>query len=131
MPVCNTCGVEKPRKEFRKYTNAGRGRKSSGICGICKPCHNDKYRDYKRRWDLENKYGITLEEYDEMAKDGCHICGKKSEGNRNKVNLNVDHDHQTGKVRGVLCGLCNTGLGKLGDNVEGLTRALEYLNASN
>ena len=131
MPVCNTCGVEKPRKEFRKYTNAGRGRKSSGICGICKPCHNDKYRDYKRRWDLENKYGITLEEYDEMAKDGCHICGKKSEGNRNKVNLNVDHDHETGKVRGVLCGLCNTGLGKLGDNVEGLTRALEYLNASN
>ena len=129
MPVCKTCGVDKPRKEFRKYTNAGRSRKSSGIYRTCKPCHNDKYRDYKRRWDLENKYGITLEEYNEMAKDGCDICGKTSE--ENKGCLIVDHDHETGKLRGVLCTVCNTGLGKLGDNVAGLTRALEYLNASN
>jgi hypothetical protein len=129
MPVCKSCGVDKPRKEFRRYRNAGRNRNSSGIYKTCKPCHNDKYRDYKRRWDLENKYGITLEEYDEMAKDGCNLCGKTNE--QNKVYLVVDHDHETEKVRGVLCTMCNTGLGKLGDNVEGLTRALEYLNASN
>jgi hypothetical protein len=129
MPVCKSCGVDKPRKEFRQYRNAGRNRNSSGIYKTCKPCHNDKYRDYKRRWDLENKYGITLEEYDEMAKDGCDLCGKTSE--ENKGYLVVDHDHETGKVRGVLCTMCNTGLGKLGDSVEGLTRALEYLNASN
>lgn len=126
MPVCKSCGVDKSRKEFRQYRNAGRNRNSSGIYKTCKPCHNDKYRDYKRRWDLENKYGITLEEYNEMAKDGCDICSKT-----NEQNLVVDHDHETGKVRGVLCTMCNTGLGKLGDNVEGLTRALEYLNASN
>ena len=129
MPVCQSCGVDKPRKEFRKFTNAGRNKNCSGIYRTCKPCHNDKNRDYKRRWDLKNKYGITLEEYNEMAKDGCDICGKTSE--ENKSCLIVDHDHETGKLRGVLCTVCNTGLGKLGDNVEGLTRALEYLNASN
>ena len=129
MPVCKSCGVDKPRKEFRKYTNAGRNRNISGIYRTCKPCHNDNIRDYKRRWDLKNKYGITLEEYYEMAKDGCDICGKTVE--ENKGTLIVDHDHETGKVRGVLCTVCNTGLGKLGDNVKGLTRALEYLNASN
>ena len=129
MPVCQSCGVDKPRKDFTKYKNAGRNRNCSGIRIRCKPCHNDKYRDYKRRWDLKNKYGITLEEYNEMAKDGCDICGKTSE--ENKSCLIVDHDHETGKLRGVLCTVCNTGLGKLGDNVEGLTRALEYLNASN
>jgi len=129
MPVCQSCGVDKPRKDFTKYKNAGRNRNSSGLRTRCKPCHNDKYRDYKRMLQLKNRYGITVEEYDEMAKDGCDICGKTSE--ENKGYLNVDHDHETGKLRGVLCLTCNTGLGKLGDNVEGLTRALEYLNASN
>ena len=123
MPVCKSCGVDKPRKDFSEKQIR------------CKPCRQDKYRDSKRRWNLENKYGITLEEYDEMAKDGCHICGKTSDEDRSHLNnrsyLNVDHDHETGKLRGVLCTPCNTGLGKLGDNVAGLTRALEYLNASN
>jgi hypothetical protein len=41
--------------------------------------------------------------------------------------MNIDHDHKTGQVRGLLCSGCNTGLGHLGDDIQGLKRALEYL----
>ena len=117
MPVCKSCGVDKPRKDFSQKQV------------LCVPCRSAKYRHAHRIRHLKNTYGITLEEYDEMAKDGCNICGKTNE--ENKGHLAVDHDHETGKVRGILCVMCNLGLGNLGDNVEGLTRALEYLNASN
>ena len=130
MPVCKSCGVDKPRKEFRRYkTKKKNNNYISGWRGVCIPCYTDKMVPYQRRYHLKWKYGITLEEYNEMAKDGCDLCGKTSE--ENKGYLNVDHNHETGKVRGILCRSCNTAIGKLGDNVAGLTKALEYLNASN
>jgi len=51
----------------------------------------------------------------------CCCCFIKSE------HLILDHDHDTGKFRGWLCRNCNQGIGKLGDNIEGLTRAVKYL----
>ena len=117
MPVCKSCGVDKPRKDFSQKQVR------------CNPCRSAKNRHSHRARHLKNTYGITPEDYDEMAKDGCNLCGKKRESNGR--NLAVDHDHETGKLRGILCVMCNVGLGNLGDNVEGLTRALEYLNASN
>lgn len=92
-----------------------------------------------RRWKLENpernrchqlktKYGITLEERNQMFEDQgkkCACCGATE-----SKQWCVDHCHETGVVRGILCNLCNTGLGKLGDNVEGLEKALEYLKNS-
>jgi ssDNA-binding Zn-finger/Zn-ribbon topoisomerase 1 len=51
----------------------------------------------------------------------CAICGSDR-------NLVIDHDHKTGIIRGVLCHPCNTGLGKLGDSIEGLRRAIAYLD---
>lgn len=50
----------------------------------------------------------------------CECCGKEKE-------LHLDHDHESGKFRGWLCTNCNTALGKLGDNIEGLLRAIHYL----
>lgn len=67
-----------------------------------------------------SQYGLTAAQVEEMKKGGCHICGRH-------VRLAIDHDHDTGAVRGVLCHACNTGIGKLGDSIEGLERALEYL----
>ena len=55
----------------------------------------------------------------------CHLC------NNDKLPLRVDHCHETGRVRGFICTPCNTGLGKLGDNIEGLERALGYLRGKN
>ena len=53
----------------------------------------------------------------------CCIC----EGNRTKRALVVDHDHKSGKIRGLLCGSCNSAIGMLGDDAGLVTRALKYL----
>jgi hypothetical protein len=54
----------------------------------------------------------------------CACCGERPE------RLVVDHDHITNRVRGLLCYSCNTGIGKLGDSVNGLKRALQYLEST-
>jgi len=88
---------------------------------------------YKNK-DLLYSYGITLEQYEAMLKSQnsvCMIC-KKEEVHRNNQNtgvsrLSVDHCHSTGKIRGILCTKCNTGLGSFKDNIELLTKAIQYL----
>ena len=73
------------------------------------------------------KFGITLGDYDRMLDEQqgvCAICQTEcSTGNR----LAVDHCHETGEVRGLLCSNCNLGLGKLKDSVKSLQRAIDYL----
>lgn len=76
---------------------------------------------------LKRNYGITLEEYDEMFDEQngvCAICGGIS---RDGKRLSVDHDHETGKVRELLCMNCNTALGMLQDNVQIVLAAAQYL----
>lgn len=80
-------------------------------------------RGYMRAWKLKKNYGLTPEQ-DAALGDTCAVClrGKLSGGNRH-----VDHDHVSGRVRGVLCRRCNTGIGMLGDSLIGVLRAAEYL----
>ena len=80
---------------------------------------------------LQFKFGINLEEYNKIfqAQSGrCAICHKHQ--TEFKKRLCVEHCHDTNKVRGLLCFDCNTGLGKLGDNLEGLSKAIKYLENS-
>ncbi len=72
---------------------------------------------------LERTYGITIEQYDELLERQDGLCGICREANK----LVVDHDHQTGAVRGLLCDKCNRSLGGLGDTEESLEAALAYL----
>jgi hypothetical protein len=100
-----------------------------------------KYTDanpetWKRRY-LMRVYNITLEEYNAvLVEQGgvCAICGKSEEiknpSARDRSSLAVDHCHETGKIRGLLCFKCNTGIGALGDSIQGLERALAYLRGS-
>ncbi len=77
---------------------------------------------------LQKKYGITLDDYDRMLKeqgDGCAICGRKPSNTRR---LDVDHDHKTGKVRGLLCHRDNRGLAWFSDNPTTLRAAADYLS---
>ena len=67
------------------------------------------------------KYGLTLEERDALLRNPCAICGGTA--------TDIDHDHETGAVRGALCGSCNSGIGHLRDDPELVTRAAEYLAA--
>ncbi|MCC6695229.1 MAG: hypothetical protein IT365_06335 [Candidatus Hydrogenedentes bacterium] len=73
------------------------------------------------------KYGVdnTWVDVKVAEQGGCAIC--KTKRPRGKTGWNVDHDHKTGKVRGVLCSKCNSGIGLLGDSVEGLRLAVRYL----
>ncbi len=73
------------------------------------------------------KYGLTLDQYDELSVqqgDKCKICGGI---NKNGKRLFVDHSHTTGKIRGLLCSNCNSGLGFFEDNPQILINAAEYL----
>lgn len=76
-----------------------------------------------KRWKLKLKYGITPEDY--LARVSavggrCQACG-------NERPLNVDHAHDDGHIRGMLCGHCNRAIGLLGDSLPGVEGALRYL----
>lgn len=71
-----------------------------------------------------SKYGLTEEFYNSECAKGCQICGSKER-------LHIDHNHDTGKYRGILCGKCNQGIGLLNDNAEQLQKAVIYLQTTN
>lgn len=84
-------------------------------------------RAVDRRYHLKRKYGITPEEYDALLAaqgGGCGICGRLP---RDDIALHVDHDHTTGRIRGLLCFRCNNALGDFEDDPDRLSAALGYL----
>jgi hypothetical protein len=82
------------------------------------------YAAYKRNKDMRQKYGITVEQFAEMHERQGGLC----ECCRNAPATDIDHDHDTGRVRALLCGPCNRGLGQFGDNPERLLLAAAYLH---
>jgi hypothetical protein len=76
---------------------------------------------------LMRKYGLTLEQYDAMLKGqggGCFICGRAP---REDISLHVDHDHATGRIRGILCFCCNNALADFKEDPKLLAKAVSYL----
>jgi hypothetical protein len=109
---------------------------------VCKRCHLDRSIEERRdnrpgavaRRKSSNdalarrKYGLTQQEVDALrAIDTCQICDKPSEVEGTA--LPIDHDHKTGKVRGVLCRACNRGVGFFQDDPTLLRAAADYLEA--
>lgn len=90
-----------------------------------------KEKDYVRAVYLLRTYGIDLDEYNRMFEEqegSCAICGKHQiELDRA---LSVDHCHSSGKVRGLLCNKCNTGIGFFDNNIEVLENSIKYLKKS-
>lgn len=87
-------------------------------------------KEHLKDIELMKHYGISLTEYNQMLKEQncvCAIC-KNPESSKRKLSLSVDHDHKTGKIRGLLCGRCNRGLGYFKDNINFLTHAIKYLD---
>lgn len=110
--VCTACGVEKPRSEFRLHSKG-----APYVHSMCRPCHDA----YGRKRYAAHKDRFT----DRRLQNGaCAICGGTSWGGRLPC---VDHDHKTGKVRGLLCNACNLALGYFNDDANALARAAEYL----
>ena len=94
--------------------------------------NQEQVRCYDRNQHLEGTYGITLEKYNEIldAQGGSCAGCDATEYNSNSYNLAVDHDHETDKVRGLLCLQCNRILGLAKDNPDLLRRLADYLERS-
>lgn len=126
MKRCPDCREWKPNDEFPRNRRTKDGRHA-----YCKPCHNARGKESKQRlyggsrhYHLTRRYGIGAPEVDAMiaAQGGrCPICGRTDPEQ-------VDHDHATGKVRGILCFNCNGGLGQFRDDVDSLLMAADYLS---
>jgi len=137
IKTCSIC-----EKEFRP-----RDRSNKGICGDieCRYQHRLKInrenkKRNKRKPSLYNhhlkQYGLTLEQYEgmlEFQEHKCKIC-REEESAVDKTGtirrLAIDHDHDTGQIRGLLCSKCNIALGGFRDNVESPKRAILYLEGS-
>jgi hypothetical protein len=75
-------------------------------------------------------YGLTLAQYEAMSEEQqhvCAICGGVNTSETKPERLSVDHNHETGRIRGLLCGNCNRGLGLFGEDQERMFKAIEYL----
>jgi len=124
MRYCPRCEKIKAREDFPRNRSS-----RNGLGGYCKPCHNEKSKaacekahGSTRDYHLRRRYGITSADVDAMieAQGGtCATCDGKPE--------HVDHDHATGKVRGVLCFNCNQALGNVRDSPTTLGRLGHYL----
>ena len=121
--------------------------------GLCSCCYNnqayaknpERKRQLKRDWVSKNKervkslkrqsallrnYGITTEDYDRILQSqagNCATCGRTDSGRPKNPRLVVDHNHKTGKVRGLLCSLCNVAIGMIQESPERLERIKTYL----
>ena len=128
MKKCCVCSVIKEATEFSPDKS-----KKDGLASLCKACrrerystrYNTQYRN-KRLMDL---YGISTEDYNSMLDDQsgtCAICSSTETG-RNDTWFCIDHDHDTGQVRGLLCNNCNRALGLFKDNEKLLENASNYV----
>ncbi len=143
--VCKQCGVDKPLiggfnkkgvywqvrcMECSKQRNKNRHRNNREADLAANKAWYDTNKHVHRNAMYRNKYGITLADYDALlASQGgtCRICRRPPSTIKPDKNLAVDHDHDTGTVRGLLCDMCNVGLGNFRDSAEALEAAANYL----
>lgn len=91
--------------------------------------NRDHRKAYQRAYQINKKYGVDEEWFASLSlkqKGVCAICGQ-FDGTGKWKKLVIDHDHNTGKIRGLLCNECNRGIGYLKDSVDILEKSVEYL----
>ena len=130
----------KPKSVRRAFASCHKDKKHFAR-GMCETCYSAWKRanrsgrqianttEWFRDRHFRSKFGITAAERDRLvaAHGGkCCLCGQPDGKGRGKV-LHIDHCHQTGRIRGVLCGSCNQGIGLLRDDPALLARAIAYL----
>lgn len=119
-------------KYKRSYDQSDKGKATRRAYALA---NRGRIREHQARYRNANKekrsaqaqcyeYGISMERRDELFADNggrCAIC-------RREISTVIDHDHETGVVRGALCRGCNLAIGYFKDNTESLLRAIQYLN---
>lgn len=142
LKQCTKCYEPKP---LDQYSISRQGVRGPVYRTECKPCqatrarqwydeNQDRAKENRRRHQLESLYGLSIAQYEELllAQGGvCAVCGldePNSHGRTGKkFRLAVDHCHETGRVRGLLCQKCNRAIGLLNDNTDLLRKAIGYL----
>ena len=119
---CRACRRTRDREWYKatkeKCRNAARAWRKA---------NPEKRRVSRRAAHLKHKYNMTREDYDLMAADQHHVCKICHNANPDGRRLAVDHNHETGTVRGLLCGNCNTGIGLLNEDIDRLLTVIQYL----
>lgn len=122
-PDCPCC----ERRRGKPHPSASAVRRANQNRKLPEPIRVERRRTTQRAATLHTRYGITIAEYDQLLvlqERVCAICKKPcSSGKR----LAVDHDHKSGKTRGLLCRKCNRGVGLFDDNLELMQKAMDYL----
>lgn len=127
---CVRCGQPKPFSAFKAHTKT-----PDGYYGWCRTCCSERFHELNtpdRRARAAQRvrdanWGLSEGQYDAMLEaqsGGCAICGEPCTSGRS---LAVDHDHQTGAIRGLLCGDCNRAIGTMRDSPQRLRSAADYL----
>jgi len=131
---CNKCKIVKSIKEFAKRT-----RSKDGLNYYCRKCESKRRANWKRNSPekytvshrkslLKKRYGVTLKQYDKMFDEqggGCAICGGI---NKSGYRLAVDHDHNTGRIRALLCQNCNRKIGEMESDPGLFDKLVIYLH---
>lgn len=134
---CKACGVKRSMDYNKRHPEKKKVKDKR-----YRTKHNAKVNAMTRKWrknnpeivrkhNLKKYFGLTVEVYDSMyIEQGgcCAICGTHQ--SELKLRLAVDHDHETGQLRGLLCGSCNTALGLMKDSIGILDNAVSYLERS-
>jgi hypothetical protein len=158
MKKCTHCKIEKPLSDFYQVANGVKGvrprcKECMALLEREKYASDEEFRNRKinmqaikmredaafrarhralnRKNHLKRAYGLTQESFDAMLHTqggGCAICGAKQIDGEQGTRMVVDHCHLTNQIRGILCDLCNTALGKFEDNVGLLKNAINYLS---
>ncbi|MCK5607318.1 hypothetical protein KAR91_35875 [Candidatus Pacearchaeota archaeon] len=128
--LCNICNEKKLLSDFGRHPKA-----RDGHINRCKECQckvDKKYRQTEKgkiatlRHNLKHEYGMTVEQYNQMFADQngvCFLCGKPELDRR----LSVDHNHETGKIRSLLCRRCNMCVGIFENDIDLVKQILKYI----
>lgn len=129
LPLTKTCGKCKEEKLITEYyLQRGEGLRKSDYNSYCKYCHNrrspkEQVKQRNNRARIKRDYGLTVDEYQlmfELVDYKCVVC-------KSEKKLVLDHCHETGQIRNVLCHNCNTALGHVKDNIIILQGLVKYL----
>jgi len=123
---CMKCKEVKPSTEFCRNKSTG-----TGFHFYCKPCHQRQRKESlerrhggsSRHYHLMQEYGMGADEVDELIRQQGGLCAVCREREANQV----DHDHETGVVRGIVCLLCNAAMGAFHDDPDLIRRAIAYV----
>lgn len=147
--TCHRCCEVLPLSMFQTYTHSDGEKRTRRTCRLCRntqareseakkreaPDHQEylQQRRFQANYSrINSQYSLSKTEYEQMLKDQCGlcaICGNQESRTRNgkTLRLCIDHNAETGQIRGLLCSTCNVAIGMLGHDPVLVSAAVQYL----